>query len=137
MKDHAIAFIVVMSVVWGTVLTVVIANKKNEGLDTVLTGLTLIVSAAIFASAVAAAVYAKPAYDLAIGQLRPPDLKFRQNIVQLPGPTQVKEVKKRRGFHVYEIPSPGYVSIITEVAAIVAWAGRPMNSTSGLRKNCA
>ena len=47
-------------------------------LDTIFAGLSLIVSEAIFVAAIAAAVYAKPAYDEAVARMRPPLLHIQE-----------------------------------------------------------
>ncbi len=49
---------------------------EGEPLIAVLTADALVVSVAIFAAAVAAAIYAKPAYDQAIASLRPAEVEI-------------------------------------------------------------
>jgi hypothetical protein len=70
-----IALIVGASLFAGAVCSVVLTDAA-EPLITVLTADVLVASLAIFAAAVAAAIYAKPAYDQAIESLRPADIEM-------------------------------------------------------------
>ena len=58
------------------VVVVAIAVVKHQSGDSVYLGLTLVVSVAILLAAVAAAIYAKPAYDEVVAQRLPPKLEI-------------------------------------------------------------
>jgi hypothetical protein len=71
----AIVLIVVASLGASAVVSYVIVDA-GESLTAVLTGDILIASVSIFLAAVAAALYAKPAYDAATASLRKDDVKL-------------------------------------------------------------
>lgn len=74
-KNGAVSLIAGIALVLG-VAVVTVAVVKHQSGDSVYLGLTLVVSVAILLAAVAAAIYAKPAYDEVVAQRLPPKLEI-------------------------------------------------------------
>jgi hypothetical protein len=83
-KSHALHSIIVASLVAAVGLSVGLAIA-DETVETILVGLTLIASVAILASAITAALYAKPAFDEALAHLRRPQLTLDELKLTDPG----------------------------------------------------
>jgi hypothetical protein len=104
-KKHAIVVIVTASVLGGVVLSVV-EVEAGEKFAAVLLGLTLVASVAILASAITAAVYAKPAYDEAVAHLRPVALLLHEVSLRDPLDHEVQAKEVAGSPPVYEIGDP-------------------------------
>jgi hypothetical protein len=74
-NNGAVSLIAGIALVLGAAVVTVAIVKHQSG-DSVYLGLTLVVSVAILLAAVAAAIYAKPAYDEVVAQRLPPKLEI-------------------------------------------------------------
>jgi hypothetical protein len=109
-RNLAIVLIVLASVGGGTALSVVATNEHHD-LLTILTGLILVVSVALFAAADAAAIYAKPAYDEAVAHLRPNKLAlYSLTLCDEPGNT-IPTARTADGFDFYDVSLPSAITI--------------------------
>ena len=104
-RNLAIVLIVGATVGSGVALSFA-AKGAQENLLTILTGLTLVASLAILASAVTAAIYAKPAYDEAVAHLRPVALRLYNLTLRDEQGKTVTVVRQIDGFDVYEVSLP-------------------------------
>jgi hypothetical protein len=98
-----VAIIVAVTAVSGAALSLA-ELLAGEPLLTVLTGLTLIASLAILASAITAAIYAKPAYDEAVSHLLPADLTITETLYDEFDNELSPTDFTHDGFAVYEVP---------------------------------
>jgi ketosteroid isomerase-like protein len=104
-RSHAIHSIIVVSLVAAVGLSVGLAIA-DETVETILVGLTLVASTAILASAITAALYAKPAYDEAVAHLRTRQLT--QDELKLPVSQENVEVVRRAVEAANRRPKPDF-----------------------------
>jgi hypothetical protein len=103
-ENWVIATIVGASVLVGTGISVAELHA-NESLLTVFAGLTLVASVAIFAAAVTAAIYAKPAYDDAVSLRRPAELNI-EDFSLIDGITELEPKDRGAEWPVYDTGQP-------------------------------
>ena len=106
LKRNLVIILIVAATVGGGIVLSVAAKNAHENLLTILTGLTLVASLAIFASAVTAAIYAKPAYDEAVTHLRPVDLELYGLTLRNELGEPITAAGQADGFDVYETSLP-------------------------------
>lgn len=123
-RTNVIAVIVGTAVLVGAGLTAA-ALSADQSLLAVLTGLTLVASVAIFAAAVAAAIYAKPAYDDAVSLRRPAELNVEDFCLQ-DGTTELAPDDRGTKTPVYSVggPRPSAVKLRVTITNEAQWNAR-------------